>query len=573
MTNLLVGGAAGDGIETMAGLLEKTLHREGYHLFSMRDFMSRIRGGHNFALLRFGTKPVYAHREKLDGLVAFNEESFALHEGRLAKGGFALFDESLAISRPGAYALPLHRLAKEAGNPQTVGIVCMGALLGLLGMGTGAATQVLRENLPPALLEVNLAALRLGHGSSAKGVGSSPKRTKKSAAAKPAPTALLTGADAMAMGALAGGLQFYSAYPMSPATSLLAFFQKQAGTFRVAVEQAEDEIAAANMALGAAYAGARAMAGTSGGGFSLMVEALGFAGMAELPVVFADIMRPGPSTGLPTRTEQSDLDFVIHASHGEFPRMVIALRDHADAFYQTARAFRLAWQYQLPVILLSDQFLADSAATIPPPNAKKAAKAAGKSPGHRSAPGGTADAYLRYALTKSGVSPLRAPGAGTAPVRVDSDEHDESGVITEDAAVRTAQMDKRLRKMTLLRAELQEPAYHGPAGPRLLLVGFGSTAPILAEAVRRLNRDGDRRVGALCFGDVWPLPTKTLLYYAKDARYIVNVEQNATGQLAGLLRREAGVQCDASLLKYDGRQLSVDDILRGVQKMRFKGGR
>ncbi|MDL2214060.1 2-oxoacid:acceptor oxidoreductase subunit alpha [Clostridia bacterium OttesenSCG-928-O13] len=559
--NLLIGGAAGDGIETMAGVFEKILKRKGFYLFSMRDFMSRVRGGHNFAKIRFGAKPVRAHRDKLDGLVVFNEESFTLHQGELARNGFVLHDEDVQLRHKNAVPLAMKELAKESGNAKTVGTVCAGAMLQLFGLGIDMAEDVLKESLPPKILDANLKALRLGYEAVAPRFSIKP--------GKKAETMLLTGADAMALGALAGGLQFYSAYPMSPSTTLLEFFTKHSEDFRIGVEQAEDEIAAVNMALGAATAGARAMTGTSGGGFSLMVEALGFAGIAEIPVVLADIMRPGPSTGLPTRTEQSDLQFVIHASQGEFPRMVIALRDHEDAFYQTARAFRLAWQYQIPVILLSDQYLADSAATIPPLDGDKARQMA-------ALPAGTVETgkpsgeYKRYALTKSGVSPLRFPGKSAALVRVDSDEHDERGTITEAADVRTAQVDKRARKLKALQKELQEPSYTGPKQPELLLVGFGTTAPALAEAVKKLNKQPGTKAGALCFGDVWPLPTKTLKRLAKTAKHVVNVEQTATGQLASLLRSQALVDCDTSILKYDGRQLSVDDIVSGVQKLKLE---
>lgn len=563
MYNLLIGGAAGDGIETMAGVFEKILKRKGFHLFSMRDFMSRVRGGHNFAKIRFGTKPVYTHRDKLDGLVVYDAGSFERHAKALAAGGFVLHDEDIKLKHKNAVALPLRGLAEASGNPKTIGTVCIGALLKLFGLGLEQAGEVLCESLPEKLHPANLKALQLGYDAAKERPGLKPARPGK----KP-DTMLLTGAEAMAMGALAGGLRFYSAYPMSPSTTLLEFFSRQAAAFRLGVEQAEDEIAAVNMAIGAAYAGAPAMAGTSGGGFSLMVEALGFAGIAEIPLVLADVMRPGPSTGLPTRTEQSDLSFVIHASQGEFPRVVIAVRDHADAFYQTARAFRLAWQYQLPVILLSDQYLADSAVTIPPLDGEKAQKLGALPEGTlpTDAPKGE---YLRYSLSKSGVSPLRLPGKSKALVRIDSDEHDERGVITEDAGVRTAQVDKRARKLKALARELKEPDYTGVKEPKLLLVGFGSTAPALAEAVAKLNKGGRAQAGALCFGDVWPLPTKRLKRLARGAKQIVNVEQNATGQLAALMRSEAMVGCTASILKYDGRQLSADDILAGLEKQKL----
>jgi 2-oxoglutarate/2-oxoacid ferredoxin oxidoreductase subunit alpha len=550
--NICIGGAAGDGIETMAGILEKTLQRLGFHVFSMRDFMSRIRGGHNFAQIRFSPAPVSAHIDALDILIAYDARTYAEHQKQLKPDGLLLCDPDLGLSDPRILPIPLKSLAKEAGNARTIGVVCIGALIKLLGLPLETAEAVLKETLAESLLDINLTAVR-------KGFESTELKFKQTAP-KVEKTLLLTGAEAMAMGALAGGLRFYSAYPMSPSTTLLNFFTAHAEEHRLVVEQAEDEIAAINMALGASFAGAQAMVGTSGGGFSLMVEGLGFAGIAELPVVIADVQRPGPATGLPTRTEQSDLLFTCFASQGEFPRMVIAVRDHADAFYQTARALQLAQKYQIPVLLLSDQYLADSAATIAPLDVEKAAHSVFPLPAEAEAEG----EYKRYAITESGVSPLRVPGRSDALVRVDSDEHTEEGTITESAEVRRQMVDKRARKLDGLKAELLEPAYAGPETPEILLVGFGSTKNAIAEAVAILNGKGVP-VGALSFGDLYPLPTTQLEKYWGQTKAVYSVEQNATAQLAKLIRMETNLGCKDSVLKYDGRQLSVDDILKGLE--------
>jgi 2-oxoglutarate ferredoxin oxidoreductase subunit alpha len=323
------------------------------------------------------------------------------------------------------------------------------------------------------------------------------------------------------------------------------------------VEQAEDEIAAINMAIGASYAGARAMTGTSGGGFSLMVEALGLAGMAEIPLVAVDVQRPGPVTGLPTRTEQSDLKFVISASQGEFPRIVIAVRHHADAFWQTIRAFNLAEKYQVPVILLSDQYLGDASATVEPFDVSQIRL-------ESSAKENTStEEYLRYRYTESGVSPRLIPGKTENFVVIDSDEHDERGWITESAEVRVKMADKRMHKLVSIEAELQEPEFIGPQDFDTLLVGWGSTYGPISEAVQLLNEKGGK-LAALVFGDVWPLPQKLLLEKTKTSKRILNVEQNATGQLAGLIREQTGIVCNASILKYDGRQLSAGEIAERV---------
>jgi 2-oxoglutarate ferredoxin oxidoreductase subunit alpha len=343
---------------------------------------------------------------------------------------------------------------------------------------------------------------------------------------------------------------------MSPSTTVMEVLASTSAKTGIVVEQAEDEIAAINMAIGASFAGARAMTGTSGGGFSLMVEALGLSGMAEIPLVVVDVQRPGPVTGLPTRTEQSDLKFVISASQGEFPRMVIAVRNHTDAFYQTARAFDIAERYQIPVILLSDQYLGDASATVPPFDLD-AVRAANPAAAHD----GDGE-YLRYRHTESGVSPRLIPGLSEHLVTADSDEHDERGYITESAEVRTAMMDKRLRKIESLRAELQEPDFLGDPQCHTLLLGWGSLWGPLREAVELLGPG----YGALVFGDIFPLPTKLLLEKAAGVRRILHVEQNATGQLAGLVREYTGISCHGSVLKYDGRQMSAAFIVNAVRK-------
>lgn len=371
---------------------------------------------------------------------------------------------------------------------------------------------------------------------------------------------LVSGNSAVALGAVAAGLRFYSAYPMSPSTSIMEKLAALGDEAGLVVEQAEDEIAAINMAIGASYAGARAMTGTSGGGFSLMVEALGLSGMAEIPLVAIDVQRPGPVTGLPTRTEQSDLKFVISASQGEFPRMVIALRNPADAFYQTMRAFDLAERYQIPVILLSDQYLADATSTVEPfdPGRIQVMNPASEHDGDGE--------YLRYRYRENGISPRLIPGKTKHLVVIDSDEHDERGWITESAEVRTKMMDKRMKKLEGIRQELLEPEFIGPDGFDTLLLGWGSTWGPIAEAVELLNREGNARYAALVFGDVYPLPQKLLLEKASKAKRVINVEQNATGQLAGLIREHTGIACTSSILKYDGRQISAEEIAERVQK-------
>ena len=347
---------------------------------------------------------------------------------------------------------------------------------------------------------------------------------------------------------------------MTPSTSVMTYLSKKSKEAGIAVEQAEDEIAAIIMALGASYAGARAMTGTSGGGFSLMVESLGLAAITEVPLVIVDSQRPAPATGLPTRTEQSDLSFILTASHGEGPRMILAVRNPKDAFYQTARALNIADKYQIPVIILTDQYLADATRTIEPFDFRKITierHIASKEDIEGELEDGV---YKRYKLTESGISKRIIPGGVEGQiVLVDSDEHDEYGHITESSKVRIAMMKKRMGKLDLLKQEVLEPEYFGVETPETLLVGWGSTYGPIKEAISMLKDEG-ASVGALIFGDIYPLPEKHLIKYAETAKKIVNVEQNYTGQLAKLIRQETGIKMDKSILKYDGRQISGYEI-------------
>ena len=556
MYNLLIGGAAGQGIETMAAILEKLLKRSGYYVFTIRDFMSRVRGGHNFSLIRFDTAPVYSHSSSLDGILAMDDETVLEHLGQLKEDGFLLCDQKVSANDPRAMQFDLAGMAKTLGNPRVAGILAVGIVLKFFGETLDGAEEVLRAFVKQQYLEINVKALQAGY-QIAQARYAHQRGSYRD-------WMLVSGSHAVAFGAAAAGLRFYSAYPMSPSTSIMETLAALGDEAGLVVEQAEDEIAAINMAIGASFAGARAMTGTSGGGFSLMVEALGLSGMAEIPLVVIDVQRPGPVTGLPTRTEQSDLRFVISASQGEFPRMVIVLRNQADAFYQTMRAFHLAEAYQIPVILLSDQYLGDATATVEPfdPNRIQTAQpAAGYDENGE---------YLRYRYTESGISPRLIPGTTKHLVTADSDEHDERGWITESAEVRTRMMDKRMKKLDGIRDELQEPEFIGEEDFDTLLLGWGSTWGPITEAIRLLNDAGGRRYAALVFGDVYPLPQKRLLEHAPKAKRIINVEQNATGQLAGLIREQTGIACTGSVLKYDGRQISAEEIVSSVQKEELK---
>ena len=552
MYNLLIGGAAGQGIDTTVAILEKLLKKSGYYVYATRDFMSRIRGGHNFSVIRFGTEIITSHSDKIDGLIALNDETVELHKNKLNKNGFILCDSSLLTKDSQVIKLDMEAMAKEIGNQRVTGSIAVGAILKLFGERLDNIEEIMKATVKEEHVEMNRKAITSGYNSVEERfphlVGNFSNWM------------ILSGNKALALGAIAAGLKFYSAYPMSPSTAIMEYLASKSIQAEIVVEQAEDEIAAINMAIGASFAGARAMTGTSGGGFCLKVEALGLSGIAEIPLVVVDVQRPGPATGLPTRTEQSDLKFVISASQGEFPRLVIALRNHKDAFYQTIRALNLAEKYQIPVIILSDQYLGDTTATVEPYDLSNI---------QMFEPTKTVENekdYLRYRFTDDGISPRFIPGKSNHFVTSDSDEHDERGFITESAEMRVNMMDKRMKKLVKLEEELQEPEFIGSAACDTLLIGWGSTYGPIAEAIKLLSEANIGKYGALIFGDVYPLPRKLLEEKTATAKYIINVEQNATGQLAGLIREKTGIQCTSSILKYDGRQISGEEIARAILK-------
>jgi len=552
--NLLIGGAAGQGMETLSSTLSKILQKRGYQLFTLQDYMSRVRGGHNFFQIRFSEKPVQTHRDDLDGIIALNQETLDLHIGRLNKDGFIIADDDVVSEDPRLITVPAKKLAKEVGNPKVQSSIILGALMKLYGLDVQHLDEVLAGKFDEKVIQQNVEAFNKGH-ELVEARFEAPETDRS-------PSMLLHANEAIALGALAGGLKFYSAYPMTPSTSIMSYLVRKAKLAKVVVEQAEDEIAAINMAIGASYAGVRSMTGTSGGGFSLMVEAVGLAGIMETPLVIAEIQRPGPATGLPTRTEQSDLKFVINSSHGEFPKMVIALRNPEDAFYQTARAFNLAEKYQIPVIIMGDQYMADAVRTVKPFDMDKV-----KIERHLASEEDYRNGkeYRRYELTETGISPRLIPGKveGTM-VNADSDEHDENGNITEAADVRINMVEKRAKKFELLKGELIEPEFLGQSDMDVLLLGWGSLHSPLTEAIELLNQEGDKKYGVLVFGDIWPLPEKLLREKTAQAKVIINVEQNYTGQLASLISEVTGIRVDKSVLKYDGRPLSAVEIKNKV---------
>lgn len=560
--NILVGGAAGQGMETIMNLLGKALVREGCSLIYNKDYMSRVRGGHNFSRLRIAADSPWSTVGSIDILVALNEETYTLHRENLVPSGRVIYDPqhiTLPEDEDRGVPVEMQKLAEEAGGKVMANTVAVGALLVLMDLKTGTVEALLHDTFASkeGVAEKNIAALKAGYNTAAQSCSACFPLPPGQ---KDGKRLFIDGNQVLGMSALASGCRFLSAYPMTPSTGVMNYLAGKSKDYPVVVEQAEDEIAAINMALGASYTGARVLTCTSGGGFSLMTEGLSLAGMTETPLVVIVAMRPGPATGLPTRTEQGDLGYAIHAGHGEFPRAVLSATSHEDAFYRLNKAFELADRYQVPVVFLSDQNFADTHRSIEPFDfGRLSYNQAIAAEGQYEKP------YKRYRITENGISPRIIPGRFSGEtVLVDSDEHDEKGNIIEDAATRKSMTDKRMRKLTALAGEMDEPDLYGDPHPEILLVGWGSNYGVIREAVDVLSAGG-RKAAMLHFSDIFPLPQQRLKDLLNEVRKSYCVENNATGQLASLIRQETGLSFDNLILKYDGRPFLPREIVEEVE--------
>ncbi len=564
--NIMVAGAAGQGMQTIGAILGKVFVRGGCEVFAMQDNESRIRGGHNFFQIRLSQEPVRAASMPLHLLMALNDESIEKHQTEMAPEGVVLFDSEKS-GNPGAEAkwlgLPLERLAvEEGGNRIFSNSVAIGATLAILGWDFKKLEDYLKRYFAEKadMVEGNIKAAQAGYDNALRqaekynGPRISPRASE--------PKMFITGHEAVALGALTAGCQFMSAYPMSPSTSIMGFLAGKADDFEIVIEQAEDEIAAINMAIGASYAGIRSLTATSGGGFSLMVEAFGLAGISETPLVVVEAQRPGPATGLPTRTEQADLLFVLHASQDEFPRFILAPGTAREAFYQTIKAFDLAEKYQVPVVLLTDQFLADSYFT------EKRFDISGVEINRylvNEEEARTSREYGRYQITDSGISPRAIPSVYGLEVAADSHEHDEHGHITENAQKRKEMVEKRFRKMAHMTKEIVVPKLIGDEKADLLMVAWGSTYGPMAEAIQIL-KDGGLSVKGLHLSELWPFPREQLASVLDGVRKWAVAENNYTGQLARLMQMELQKKPDAKILKYTGRPFTAHEIAEAFRK-------
>ena len=580
-----IGGAAGDGVASAGNTLALSMARQGQGVYAYNSYQSVIRGGHSWLRIRISAKKPLNQGDQVDALIALNQDTLDRHLQELIGGGVALYNSAKlqpSYEPPAGVQLcplPVPDLTPAYKElPVMQNMVAVGAVIGLMGLDFGGLGSVLESTFAKKshLVKMNVDAARAGYDYAAghfKPLSRPLRQTSQ-------PWALVTGNELLAMGATFAGCKFYGAYPMSPATHILEWFAAHGKELGVCVRQVEDEISVINMTIGASHMGARGMCATSGGGLALMTEAIGMAGMLETPVVVVNVQRAGPSTGVPTKTEQGDLNQAFGASQGDFPRIIMAPLSMTDCFTTPALAFNLADRYQCPVIILSDLLLSEGNETVDPAlldvefpiDRGELISAAPEGGNGREATAG--EPYLRYKNTESGISPRAVPGVPGHLHVAASDEHDEDGVLISDVytdTVRRKKMaDKRSRKMVTVFEHLPAPTLEGPADAEVTLVGWGSTWGVLSEAVERLNREA---ISANHLQIKFLVPfhaTEVSAILGKNRRIIV-VENNQSGQFARHLRAETGIAAHGHIRKYDGEPFEPKHIVAGVKEILEKG--
>jgi len=567
--NWEIGGEAGYGIMTAGVIFSRVFSRGGYHVLATSEYPSLIRGGHNVYRVSVDEDKIHAQNSTVDVLAALNRETVEKHLEEISKNGALIYDPEFSadMARGGGgvklYPVPLERLAKEAGKEKIMmNSVAIGASIGVIGYEFEALEAVLRDTFRgkkgKEIADINIKAARAGYDHVNRN-----SKGKRTASLKPVaePKMLLNGNDALCLGALRAGCKFAAIYPMTPITSILHFMASAAVEYGLVVVQPEDEISGILQGLGASYAGVRSMVATSGGGFSLMVEALGLAGSAEIPLVIVEGQRPGPSTGMPTWTEQGDLKFVINASQGDFPRVVIAPGDAEECFHAAFNAFNIAEKYQMPVVILTDKYPGESYSTIDGFDLEAEVKRCSMLSEEELEKLGE---YRRYRFTDSGVSPRSIPPQKFGIHLVKGEEHDEFGNYCEDKENRRRMMEKRMGKLSAVHKELPAPRVYGDSDAKVTLVGWGSTKGPILEALKLLERDGIKaRFLHLVY--VHPFPGDKVKEFLSTSEDSFIVENNFSAQMAGIIRENTGIAVENRVLKFDGRQFYPGEIYSSVR--------
>ena len=569
-----IGGAAGDGVASAGNTLVLSLARQGISAYNYNAYQSVIRGGHSWLRVRCSTEKPLNHGDQVDGLIALNQDTLDRHLQELKAGAVAIYNGAKlkpSYEPPAGVQLcplPVPELAPGSARlPVMQNTVAVGAIMRLMGLEISGLESVLETTFAkkPAVVKSNIEAAQAGYTYATEHFEVLPitlQPTDKK-------LALVSGNHLLAMGAALAGCKFYAAYPMSPATHVLEWFAGHAEKLGICVRQVEDEISVINMAIGAGHMGVRSMCATSGGGFALMSEAIGMASIMETPVVAINVMRAGPSTGVPTKTEQADLYQALGASQGDFQRVIIAPISMSDCFVTPSQAFNVAEKYQIPVIILGDLLMCEGSETVDESWLDvdfqiERGELITKENGQPKEP------YLRYKNTPSGISPRAVPGVPNHLYVAASDEHDEDGVLLSDVFTdpvrRKKMVDKRVRKMATVAKDLPAPKLEGPENADVTLIGWGSTWGTIKEAAERLRSKGTS-VNHLHIKFIVPLHVDEISAILKESQRTIIVENNQSGQFAHHLRAETGIVADGHIRKYDGEPFEPKHIVESVGKI------
>lgn len=572
---LRVGGPAGSGTKTIGAMFSKAMQRCGLWSYVTNDYPSLIRGGHNFVSVRVSDKKVWAlGKDGIDILLALDKNSISPHADQMVQKGVVVYDSTI-IKKDDVqtdrkdlrlFGIPLSAIAKEAGSHLYVNTAALGATFAILGMNLEMLNKLVKENFEDKgdeIINSNIEAAKKGydHVNDLKkadfDVKIEPKEYKKD-------KILLNGNDACCIGGVKAGVRLVAEYPMSPSSSVLHWMAAHAVEQDIVVKHTESEIAAINYILGAGFAGVRSMTATSGGGFALMTEALGNGGLAEIPTVIVEVQRAGPSTGVPTYTDQSDLQFVLHASQGEFPRIVCMPGDVEEAFYETFNVFNMAELVQTPAIILLDKFLGESEQTVEAFKTEGLEVKRGKLQTDEQM--ANAKDFKRHELTKDGISPRCIPGQPNGIHVASSYEHDETGYTCEDPQNRIAQIDKRTRKMNAINPNLYQPAFYGDEKSPFLVVSWGSTKGVMMEVLKELEKE-NMPVKFMHIKYASPFATDTIKQALQSANKTLILECNSEGQMRNLIREKTGILIEKTYLKYDARPFEVQGIIDKIKEL------
>ena len=571
---IAIGGAAGQGIASVGNILARIFARRGLNVIAYNAYQSIIRGGHTYLTIRTSDDPVPTHGDTVDILICLNQDTMDRHLGNLGPGSYVIHDgekiKPLDVpAEVSMCALPVKELSKNPTNKMLSNTIAAGAALYLAGFDIDPLVDSLTKQFSrkgPEVVEENLGSAKAGYEFAKEHFSPLPHKIPAERPGLP----VVTGNEALAMGGAAAGVKFYCAYPMSPATGVLHWMAANGPDLGILVRQVEDEIGVITMAIGAAHAGVRALCATSGGGFALMTEGIGFAAMTETPVVVINVQRAGPSTGVPTKTEQADLWQMLGASQGDYPRIIVAPTDIADCFTTLPETFNVADKLQCPAMILTDLLISEGTSTVDPSVFKwdqqidrgELITVSNGSNGQ--------GPYLRYKITDSGISPRAIPGLEGYIHVAASDEQDEDGILISDEYTnphkRQAMVEKRGRKMAAAEAMVPAPELEGPPEAEVTLLGWGSTKGVIQEAMALLNADG-LTVNHLQIKWLVPLHGEAINDILIKSKQVFIVENNYSGQFARYLRSETGFTAAGHIRKYDGEPFQPHHVVDGVKEL------